>query len=165
MVLFGRRPPPDGVRRLALEPGERRVAWGLTTADEPVVATDRGLYLPGRARLAWEEIERVSFRAPLLAVRELAEVEGAGEQHQVELDLDRGGRLPETVQARVSASVAWSSHVRLVPTGGVRIVGRRRAGLETLGWQLVFDRDTDPRDPALQAQAAQHLEAARRTVG
>jgi hypothetical protein len=166
MGLLRRRTTPEVVRAVALEPGERRVAWALTTAGEPVVATDRGLRLPGRPVLEWEQIERASFARPVLTVLELAEVEGTGARHAVELDLaDEQTDLPATVRARVAASVAWSSHTRLAPAGGVRIVGRRRRGLEVLDWQLVFDQGTDPHDPQLRAQAEQHLAAARRTIG
>jgi hypothetical protein len=166
MGLLRRRTTPEVVRAVALEPGERRVAWALTTGGQPVVATDRGLRLPGRHLLEWEQIERASFAEAVLTVLELAEVEGTGTRHTVELDLaDRQTDLPATVRARVAASVAWSSHTRLAPAGGVRIVGRRRRGLEVLDWQLVWDRDTDPHDPQLRAQAEQHLAAARRTIG
>jgi hypothetical protein len=154
------------VKAVALDRGERRVAWALTTAGTPVVATDRALRLPDGTTLAWDRIERASFSRPVLTVLELAEVEGAGEPHQVALDLEgESTDLPETVRARVSASVAWSSHTKLQPAGGVRIVGRRRPGLDALDWQLVFDRDTDPRDPQVRAQAEEYLAAARRTVG
>ena len=165
MGLLRRRAVPSRVADVPLDRGERRVAWALTTAGEPVVATDRGLHLPARGRVGWEEIERATFERPVLTVLELAEVEGTGTRHAVELDLETGTDLPETVRARIGASVAWSSHTRLVPSGGVRIVGRRRAGLDPLDWQLVFDRDTDPRDPAIRAQAEAVLDAARRTVG
>ncbi|MCU1674052.1 MAG: hypothetical protein JWN77_2165 [Frankiales bacterium] len=165
MGLFQRRTLPDAVQAVPLERGERRVAWAVTADAQPVVATNLGVHLPGRGRIDWEEVERATFSKPVLTVLELAEVEGSGARHEVELDLSQDTDLPETVRARVAASVAWSSHTRLVPAGGVRIVGRRRPGLEVLDWQLVFDRDTDPNDPALRAQAERQLEAARRTVG
>lgn len=165
MLRLRRTPVPAAVKDLPLEVGERRVAWALTVAGAPVVATDRGLHLPDWPPLAWEEVERASFAEAVLTVVELTEREGSGPRHVVELDLSSGTDLPAVVRARVSASVAWSSRVRLTPRGGVRIVGRRRAGREVLDWQLVFDRDTDPADPALRAQAEQHLEAARRTIG
>jgi hypothetical protein len=166
MGVLRRRTTPEVVKAVALDRGERRVAWALTSAGEPVVATDRGLRLPDGTNLAWEQIERASFQRPTLTVTELAEVEGTGAVHQVTLDLDGDVTdLPETVRTRVAASVAWSSHTKLAPAGGVRIVGRRRRGLDVLDWQLVFDRDTDPRDPGLRAQAEQFLDAARRTVG
>jgi len=165
MGLLRRRAVPDQVKAVQLDSGERRVGWAVTTTGEPVVATDLGLRLPGAGVLAWEQIERASFDKPVLVITELAEVEGAGARHTVELDLTEDTDLPEVVRVRVSASVAWSSHQRLHPAGGVRIVGRRRPGLEVLDWQLVFDRDTDPHDPGLRAQAEQHLDAARRTIG
>ena len=166
MGVLRRRATPDAVKAVALDRGERRIAWALTTSGDPVVATTVGLRLPDQPVLPWDRIERASFSRPVLTVLELAEVEGAGAAHQVPLNLDGDVTdLPETVRARVAASVAWSSYTKLAPAGGVRIVGRRRPGLEVLDWQLVFDRDTDPRDPALRAQAEQYLEAARRTVG
>ena len=165
MRLLRRRTTPEAVKALDLRPGERRVAWALTPDGAAVVATSVGLRLPGRPLLEWEQVERATFAKPVLTVVELAEVEGAGARHDVALDLEHDTDLPETVRARVAASVAWSSHTRLRPTGGVRIVGRRRPGLEVLDWQLVFDRDTDPHDPDVRAQAEQHLDAARRTIG
>jgi len=166
MGMLRRRTTPDAVKAVALDRGERRVAWALTTGGAAVVATDRGLRLPDGTVLAWDRIERASFSRPVLTVLELAEVEGAGESHQVALDLDGElTDLPETVRTRVASSVAWSSHTKLQPAGGVRIVGRRRPGLEVLDWQLVFDRDTDPRDPGVRAQAEEYLAAARRTIG
>src|SRR4051794_2278946 len=166
MGLLRRRTVPDAVRAVALDRRERRAAWAMTVYGEPGVATDVGLRLPDQPVLPWDQIERASFSRPVLTVLELAEVEGTGAAHQVSLDLDGDlTDLPETVRARVAGSVAWSSHTKLVPAGGVRIVGRRRPGLEVLDWQLVFDRDTDPHDPELRAQAERFLDAARRTVG
>lgn len=156
---------PEVVKAVGLGPGERRVAWALNPDGQPVVASTRALYLPGGATLAWDEIERAHWERPTLHLIELTEHEGSGRRHQVDLDLEHDTDLPQEVRTRVSASYAWSSHVKLRPAGGVRIVGRRRAGLEVLDWQLVFDRDTDPADPALRAQAEEHLAAARRTIG
>jgi hypothetical protein len=156
---------PDAVKAIALGPGERRVAWAITPDEQPVVASTRALYLPDGTTLAWDAIERVHWEKTTLHLIELTEHEGSGRRHQVTLDLDHDTDLPEEVRTRVSASFAWSSHVKLRPAGGVRIVGRRRAGMEVVDWQLVFDRDTDPLNPALRAQAVEHLAAARRTIG
>ena len=166
MGVLRRRTTPDAVKAVPLDRGERRVAWALTTEGEPVVATNVGLRLPDEPVLPWDHIERASFNRPVLTVLELAEVEGTGAAHQVSLDLDGDVTdLPETVRARVAASVAWSSHTKLAPAGGVRIVGRRRPGLAALDWQLVFDRDTDPADPEVRAQAESFLATAKRTIG
>lgn len=165
MALFRRTAVPDVVKAVLLPAGERRVAWALTPDGQAVVAATRALHLPAGAVLGWDEIERAQWDKPVLRLVELTEHEGSGRRHEVALDLDHDTDLPEAVRARVSASVAWSSHVKLQPKGGVRIVGRRRPGMEVLDWQLVFDRDTDPADPALRAQAEEHLTAARRTIG
>ncbi|MBK5307691.1 MAG: hypothetical protein JJD92_13475 [Frankiaceae bacterium] len=165
MTFFRRTAVPDVVKAVAVAAGERRIAWAATPDGRAVVASSRALYLPDGTVLGWDEIERAHWEKPSLEIVELTEREGSGRRHHVDLDLEHDTDLPETVRARVSASVAWSSHVKLRPKGGVRIVGRRRVGMEVLDWQLVFDRDTDPQDPGLRAQADEHLAAARRTIG
>lgn len=162
-LLRRRRPVPPAVAGLQLEPGERREAWAATPDDEAVVATDRALLLPGDVRIAWPDVERATWQPPVLTVLGIAEVEGAGVRHVVELVDERD--LPQVVRARVTGSVLWSSHTRLDPAGGVRVVGRRRPGVEGLSWQLVFDRGTDRADPFVRAQADRLLEDARRAIG
>ena len=82
---------------------------------------------------------------------------------------DHSGRSgqppPGTSLGTVTGSVGWSSHYRLRPSGGVRVVGRRRPGQDLLDWQLVYDAGTDLADPEVQAQAEELLLTARRTVG
>ena len=65
----------------------------------------------------------------------------------------------------MTSSVAWSTHVRLQPAGGVRVVGRRRAGAERLVWQTVFDAGTDVHDPRVRAQADAVVARSQRTIG
>jgi len=55
--------------------------------------------------------------------------------------------------------------VMLTPSGGVRLVGRRRPGQELLDWQLVHDIGTDPDDPQVRAQGEALVQDARRTIG
>ena len=162
MPLFGRR-VPAAVAAVTLDPGERRIAWGLTPGGDAVVATDVGLRLPGAPRLDWPDIERASWARPVLTVLRVATVAGTGERRSVQLEDE--GRLPDVVRSAVTGSVGWSGHYRLRPAGGVRVVGRRRPGQDQLDWQLVYDAGTDLDDPAVQAQAADLLLAARRTVG
>ena len=161
--VFGRRRAPEAVRAVALDAGERRTAWGLTTAGDPVLATDVGLRVPGSVRLDWPDVEKATWVRPVLEVLEVAQVSGAGRRWRFELAEE--GELPETVRSSVTASVAWSTHVGLSPAGGVRVVGRRRPGHELLDWQLVYDRGTDPDDPDVRAQAMAILADARRTIG
>lgn len=158
-----RRPVPEVVRTVALEPGERRRAWGVTTLGDPVVATDLGLHLPRSGRIAWSDVERATWKRPVLGISKVASVDGAGARWQLELAEE--AELADVVRSAVTASVAWTNHVRLQPGGGVRIVGRRRPGQDALDWQLVFDPGTDPDDPGLRAQAQSLLEDARRTIG
>ena len=148
---------------MALDAGERRTAWGITTAGDPVVATDVGLRVPGSVRVDWPDVEKATWKRPVLEVLEVAAVSGTGRRWRFELAEE--GELPETVRSAVTATVAWSTHVGLHPAGGVRVVGRRRPGRELLDWQLVYDRGTDVDDPAVQAQAQAVLADARRTIG
>lgn len=168
MPRFGRRPLPDEVKALALDPGERRLSWASRSGSGVVVATDLGLWLTsdegGSAeRTDWADIERVSWKRPLLMVFGIADVEGTG--MRTEIDLLESGDLPEVVRSSVTASIGWSAHYRLRPTGGVRVVGRRRPGREVLDWQLVYDAGTEVDDPAVLAQAEQLRLDARRTIG
>lgn len=156
------------MRAVPLERGDRRTAWALTTDGEPVVATERGLVLPGRERVDWAGIERATWQRPVLTVVESAitepKVAGTGRRTAVVLQDDDGG-LPDVVRSGVTSSVAWSQHVLLQPEGGARVVGRRRPGQDLLDWEVVYDAGTDPADPRLRDQVEQHVLRARRTVG
>lgn len=154
---------PEAVTSAVLDPGERRTSWALTGAGDPVLATDAGLRIPGSGLLLWPNVEKATWKRPHLDVVEVAVVSGTGRRWR--LDLADEGDLPAAVHSAVTASVAWSTHVPLDPAGGVRIVGRRRPGQELLDWQVVYDRGTDPEDPALQAQADALVVDARRTIG
>jgi hypothetical protein len=164
MRLFRRRPVPEVVRAVALEPGDRRTAWALTTSGQPVVATEHGLVLPGRDLLGWADVERAVWRRPSLTVLEVAEIAGSGRATTVVLD-DEDGGLPDVVRSGVTGSVAWTIHVRLAPAGGARVVARRRPGVDGFDWQLVYDPGTDLADPTVRAQAEETLTRARATVG
>lgn len=146
-----------------LDPGERRLAWALSTGGAAVVATDLGLHLPGQPRIGWPDIERVSWKAPMMRVEGIGEVVGGGPHWEVQLPDPRN--LPEVVRSRVVESIGWSEHRRLSPSGGVRLVGRRRPGQELLDWQLVYDQDTGSPDDRQRAQAEAFLLDARRTIG
>ena len=161
--LLGRPQLPDAVRAVPLEPGERRLGWGVTTRGDVVLATSLGLRLPGAERLDWADVERATWRRPVLAVVRVSAVDGSGPRW--ELELEREEDLADAVRAQVTASVGWSDHVRLRPSGGVRLVGRRRPGQDLLDWQMVFDAGTDPDDPALRAQAEAVLLDVRRRIG
>lgn len=164
MRLPRRRRLPEVVRAVPVEPGDRRTAWALAGDGEPVVATERGLVLPGRERVDWADVERVVWQRPVLTIVESATVAGTGRTTTVTLQQDDGG-VPDVVRSGVTSSVGWTQHVRLQPDGGARVVGRRRHGQELFDWQVVYDVGTDPDDPRIQAQAEQVVLRARRTVG
>lgn len=163
MSFLRRRSVPDSVRAVLLDPADRRVGWAVTEAGQPVVATELGLHLPGRGLLPWHRIAKATWQRPVLTVVEIAEVDGDGATTRLQLAEEAG--LPEIVNARVSDSVAWTQHVRVPAVGGMRIVGRRRRGVDTLEWQVVFDAGTDPGDPAVRAKADQMVAEASRVIG
>lgn len=160
MSLRLRRKLPDAVRAVVLE--ERRLAWGLTDAGTPVLATPTSL-LAGSLLLPWTQVAKVAWAPPVLTVREVAEVEDAGPVHRFVLAEDDG--LAEVVRAQVTSSVAWSDVRRLQPAGKVRVVGRRVPGVDALLWQLVWLEGTDPADPRLREQADALVAALRGTLG
>jgi hypothetical protein len=151
---------PAAVKDLRTD--ERRLAWGITADDLPLVATPSALYL-GDEQVPWTQVERISWKPSTLTIVEVAEVEGTGRTHSFVLTED--ARLAETIRARVTSSVAWSDRRGLHPSGSVRLVGRRVPGQDLLEWQQVYEPGTDPHDPFLRAQVDQMLEALRRTIG
>jgi hypothetical protein len=92
-------------------------------------------------------------------------VSGAGRTTVLRLDEDADGALADAVHAGVTSSVAWSTHVRLQPAGGARVVGRRQPGTDALAWQVVYDAGTDVHDPVVRAQAQAVVDRSRRTIG
>lgn len=151
---------PEVVSSLKTE--ERRLAWGITADDLPLVATPSSLYI-GDESLPWTQVERISWKPSTLTIIEVAEVEGSGRTRSFVLTDD--ARLAETIRARVTSSVAWSDRRGLHPKGAVRLVGRRVPGQDLLQWQQVYEPGTDPHDPFLRAQADQMVDALRRTIG
>lgn len=168
MGIFRRRKLPAELRP-ALEPEERVVAWARAGEDGAVVATNRGLFLPGRdGRLGWHEIHKAVWGGRQLAVTP-AEVTERREGYLVAADgppttvtLLEPGDVPQAVRARVTRSVAVTSH-HPVPGGGVRVVGRRVPGRDGLTWFVRYDEGTDPRGPgvpeATAALVARHAAA------
>ena len=169
MSLLRRQSVPAAVRAAPLLPGDRRVAWSMTVDGHPVVASVRGLTLPGCALLEWCLIEKATWQRPELLVQALApddgvaRVEGTGPTHR--MILDDGGHLSAVIRTKVTDSVGWSRHLQLPGDGGARVVGRRRQGWQVLDWQLVYDEGTDHTDPRVRFAAEQAMAAARRTVG
>lgn len=166
--LLRRRAVPQVVRDVVLPEGDRRVGWALTASGEPLVAGAGCLVLPDGRPVAWRDVERAIWKRPVLTVVEIAAgpapVTGTGRTTTVELAGDDGD-LPALVHSAVTGSIAWSTHARLEPGGGVRVVGRRRPGWDSLDWQAVFDPGTDVHDPRVRAQAEALVERSRRAIG
>ena len=110
MGLFKRR-RLAAERTPALARDERVVAWAGGVGDEVVVATNLGLWLPGRDRLGWHQINKATWSGRQLTVVPVEVVEDREGYRETAdappilttlLDPDRG---PEQVRARVTRSV------------------------------------------------------------
>jgi hypothetical protein len=152
MGLFRRKPKLPADRRPALEPDERIVAWARADDEGAVVATNRGLWLPGLHRLGWHEIHKAIWSGRELVVTP-ASVVGERPGYTVVADqpilstlLLEPGDVPDQVRARVTRSVAYTEHHPL-PEGGVRVVARRVSGVDGLTWTVRYDPGT-PEDEA-----------------
>ena len=150
MNIFRRRPKLPAELRPALEPGERVLAWAGVGEGQALVATNRGLWLPdgpSARRLGWHEIHKAAWSGRELQITP-ADVAELREDYAVLVDapvltclLLEPGELPDQVRTRVTRSVAYASHHPL-PAGGVRIVGRRVAGVDGLSWAVRYDAGT-----------------------
>jgi len=160
MGIFRRRPKLPAELRPTLEPEERVVAWARVGEDAAVVATNRGLFLPGReGRLGWHEIHKAAWAGRQLVVTP-GEVTEQREGYLVTVDgrpitvnLLEPGDVPYAVRTRVTRSVAVTSHHH-VPGGGVRVVGRRVPGEDGLTWTVRYDPGTDPEAPEVREATA-----------
>jgi hypothetical protein len=164
VIVFGRRrrKPPASLRP-ALERNERVLAWARS-ADDPsqaVVVTTLGLWLPGRGRLGWHQIHKATWSGSRLTVVPSHPVgdgvadEGSAytvmaDDTAISVTLSDPGDVPATVRQRVTKSVAYTAHHPL-PSGGVRVVARRVAGVNGVTWHVRYDEGTDETDPAVVA--------------
>ncbi|SFE62951.1 hypothetical protein SAMN05421541_102702 [Actinoplanes philippinensis] len=126
------------------------VAW-CQVAESPedvVVATNHGLWLPSAVdRLGWHEIHKAAWSGRELRITP-AETAVERDGYTVLVDgpvvsflLLEPGELPDQVRARVTRSVAYTSHHSL-PAGAVRVVGRRVPGRNGLSWAVRYDSGT-----------------------
>lgn len=155
MSLFRRRKLPAD-QRPALDPDERVLSWARTPDDAVVVVSNRGLWLPSHDRLGWHEIHKATWSGRQLTVVP-GEVVGPCDGYSVVVDrpavvvtLTDPGDVPEQVRARVTRSVAYSSHHPLPGGGGVRVVGRRVPGVDGLSWHVRYDEGVSVEDPTVQ---------------
>ncbi len=147
MSILRRKPKLPAALRPALEPDERVVAWAAVGDGQALVATTRGLWLPGGARLGWHDIHKAAWSGRELRVTP-AESAQVRDGYAVLVDgpvvsylLLDPGELPDQVRTRVTKSVAFTAHYAL-PVGGVRVVGRRVSGENGLSWAVRYDSGT-----------------------
>lgn len=146
--IFRRRSAPPPELRPAVERDERILTWATTTSEGAVVvATNRGLWLPGLHRLGWHEIIKATWSGRELTVvpgRVVEERDGytvVADQPAISALLLEPRHVPHQVQVRVTKSVPITSHHEL-PGGGVRVAARRVSGVDGLTWTVRYDPGT-----------------------
>jgi hypothetical protein len=167
-----RRPKLPADKRPALHSEERVLAWAYVGSDPggPVtVATTRGLWLPERPRLGWHEIHKATWSGRELSVTP-SEIAEQREGYAVLVDapviaylLLVPGEVPDQVRARVTRSVAYTSH-HPMPVGGVRVVGRRISGVDGLSWAVRYDSGTPVDSEPVVALTDELITSAQRTL-
>jgi hypothetical protein len=159
------RPPGDGMPMLPA--GERVTAWGTTADGQTVVATQLALWLPtgeGHRRLPWQDVHKAAWSEGTMTITPGVEVEPGvvADGTVARLRLAEPRDMPGEVRARVTRSVAYSSHQPLTGLGGgVRVVARRVPGEDGLTWVLRFDEGVDRSDTAVRQAAERVLDEAR----
>jgi hypothetical protein len=170
MGLFRRRPKLPAAHRPALEADERVLAWAATSGDGAVVATNRGLWLPGLNRLGWHEINKAAWSGRELRVtpaQVCEERDGytvVADQPVIPLLLVEPGDLPHQVRTRVTGSVAYTVHYLLPAGGGVRVVARRVSGVDGLSWTVRYDVGASVTDPAVIGLTGELVARARHSA-
>jgi hypothetical protein len=149
--LLGREDVPAEVEgRLAAD--ERVLAVAELGGGGHLVVTSRGLWLPsddGVRLVGWHLVSKASWQAGALTVIEAQETETIGgavllaDLPPRRLRLADPGRVPETVHARVEASIR-SRHHRDLPGGGAWFVQRKVPGRDGVVLQARPDPGTDP---------------------
>jgi hypothetical protein len=165
MGLFSRRLPRAARGRLARD--ELVLAWARAEeSDAFVVATNLGLWLPGRdERLGWHQIHKATWNAPRLTVipsTPVADGEGYAvfaDDEPVQVALSDPGDVPAKVRERVTRSVAYTRHHPLAD-GGVRVVGRRVPGADGLAWHVRYDDGTDRDSEEIRSATAEFVATA-----
>jgi hypothetical protein len=167
--LFGRLVdrdlPADFAGTLAAH--ERVIGVAELTGGGQLVATSAGLWLPGAdaRRIGWHLISKATWNQGTLVVIEAAETGTVADavlladRPPLRLRLEKPGRVPEMVHARVTGSIK-SSHHRDLPGGGAWVVQRSVAGQDGIVLQVRADPGTD--QDAVRSLAAQVAEQVRR---
>ncbi|GAA2897233.1 hypothetical protein Acy02nite_80480 [Actinoplanes cyaneus] len=169
MKLFRRRPPLPAEHRPPLDAEERVLTWARSE-EGVLVATNRGIWLPGAGeRLGWHEIHKVAWSGRELRITP-AEVAGERDGYTVLVDgpvmtflLLEPGELPNQVRARVTRSVAFTTHHE-IEHGALRVVGRRVSGQDGLSWAVRYDAGSWTDWPAVIEATGELVAAAQNSV-
>ena len=170
-MVWWRKPRLPAGKKPPLEREERVVAWAETPTGGVVVATNRGLFLPGRGdRLPWHQIHKAVWSGRELVVTPAETVEQR-EGYVVAEDLPSEGHLlteprdlPQQVYTRVTRSVAYTLHHPVPGGGGVRVVARRVSGADGLTWTVRYAAGTDRDTEAGRRRTAELVAQARAAV-
>lgn len=148
--LLGREEvPADVAARLATD--ERVLAVATLPDDTHLVVTSYGLWLPGDEGprlVGWHLVSKATWGNGALTLVEAEEAENIGAAVLLtdlpprRLKLAEPGRVPETVHARVEASIR-SRHHRDLPGGGAWFVQRKVPGRDGIVLQVRPDPGTD----------------------
>ena len=141
-----RRPSVPGWLRRELEEDEYVLA-AAALADGAVVATSHGIWLPEQRRIGWHLVSKATWSSGALGLIEAVEepLDGAvllSDLPVRRFPLTEAGKLPQTVQRRVEASIV-SRHRRDLPGGGVWLVQRKVPGKGLVQLQVRADPGTD----------------------
>jgi hypothetical protein len=167
-LVAGRGAPPGFGG--TLEPEEHVLAVA-PVADGPLVATSLGLWVPvpsggGTRRIGWHLISKATWRDGVLTVIEATERGTAGDVvlladlPALRIAVQRPGKLPQVVHARVTGSIR-SRHRHELPGGGAWFVQRKVPGT---GVVLQVRADPGADDEAVRTLAGEvsaKLRAAR----
>ncbi|MGC4874760.1 hypothetical protein ACLQ26_00630 [Micromonospora sp. DT43] len=170
MGLFSRKPKLPPADRPPLAADERVLAWsaaGNGEGDGVVVASNLGLWLPGRGqRICWHDVLKAVWSGRELTVTP-AETVVERDGYTVVVDgpaetylLLDPGELPHQVRARVTRSVAYTERHQ-VPGGAARVAARRVAGVDGLTWTVRLDPGTPADDAAVLDETDRLVAAAR----
>ncbi|MCD4534573.1 hypothetical protein LRP67_10805 [Nocardioides sp. cx-169] len=148
-----RRSRPD----LAVEPGERLLAWAVGVDGQAVGGTRQALYL-GERRIPWEGVEAAEWDRDTSVLR-VSEVGTWGQERPTHrIVLDEPGRLLELVRERVTASIVLQRHVAVRGRKGVRVIARRAPHSRgEIAWLLEYDAGIDPDDPLVREASERAL--------
>jgi hypothetical protein len=142
------RAVPEGFEG-TLEDDEYVLASAEVKSGGPLVATSRGLWLPGGRRVGWHLISKATWGGGALVLIEATEASRAGDavvlkdMPAVRFVLSNTGRLPDIVHARVTKSIS-SRHRQELPGGGAWFVQRKVPGQDGIVLQVRPDPGTDP---------------------